>query len=95
MVGYQPDVLFGRAPWVTRGTLPPSPKVINPSGSSWFLRVLRPCHLFVLAVTLQHLMERGTAVTVYAVLSRGHGIRVCRSSAWPRRWGSGGLARKS
>jgi hypothetical protein len=86
---------FGRAPWVTCGTLPTSANVINPRGSSRFPRVLRPCHWFVLAVALQHLMERGIAVMVYAVLSGGHRIRVCRSSAWPRRWGSGSRARES
>src|SRR5215471_1100852 len=40
-------------------------------------------------------MGRGTVVMVYAVLSRRHGIRPCRSTAWPRPRRSGSRAGKS
>ncbi len=71
MLGFQPAMLFRMDTfdylWVA---LHPSPNVINPSGYSLFLWILRPFHSLVLVAALQHLMGLVVATLVYLVLRR-------------------------
>lgn len=71
MLGYQPAILFRMDSFdYLWGALHPSPNVINPSGYSMFLLLLRPLHSLVLVAALQHLMGLGMAVLVYGLLRR-------------------------
>jgi hypothetical protein len=71
MLGFQPAVLFRMDSfdylWSADHL---SPNVINPSGYSLFLWVLRPFHSLTLVAALQHLMGLVIATCVYAVLRR-------------------------
>jgi hypothetical protein len=71
MLGFQPAILFRMDSFdYLWGALHLSPNVINPSGYSMFLWLLRPFHSLALVAALQHLMGLGVAVMVYALLRR-------------------------
>jgi hypothetical protein len=71
MLGYQPAILFRMDSFdYLWGAVHRSPNVINPSGYSMFLWLLRPFHSLALVAALQHLMGLGVAVMVYALLRR-------------------------
>jgi hypothetical protein len=71
MLGFQPAVLFRMDTfdylWDAEHL---TPNVINPSGYSLFLWVLKPFHSLVLVAGLQHLMGLAVAVMVYALMRR-------------------------
>jgi hypothetical protein len=71
MLGFRPTVLFRLDTFdYLWGAIHVSPNVVNPSGYSLFLWVLRPFHSIYFIVALQHVMGLGIAVMVYAVLLR-------------------------
>jgi hypothetical protein len=71
MTGFQPAVLFRLDTYdYLWGAVHVSPNVVNPSGYSLFLWLLRPCHSIVLVVALQHLLGLGIATLVYALVRR-------------------------
>ena len=74
MIGFQPGVLFQLDTYdYLWGAVHVSPNVVNPSGYSLFLWLLRPFHSIVLVVFLQHLLGLGIATMVYA-LARRYGL---------------------
>jgi hypothetical protein len=74
MLGFQPGVLFQLDTYdYLWGAVHVSPNVVNPSGYSLFLWLLRPFHSIVLVVFLQHLLGLGIATMVYA-LARRYGV---------------------
>ena len=71
MLGFQPTILFGMDSYdYLWGAVHVSPDLVNPSGYSLFLWLLRPLHSLAVVVALQHLMGLAIAVMVYAVLRR-------------------------
>jgi hypothetical protein len=71
MIGFQPAVLFRLDTYdYLWGAVHVSPNVVNPSGYSLFLWLLRPFHSIVTVVALQHLMGLGIATLVYALVRR-------------------------
>src|SRR5690348_7566644 len=71
MLGFQPAVLFQLDTYdYLWGAVHVSPNVVNPSGYSLFLWLLRPFHSIVLVVFLQHLLGLGIATMVYALARR-------------------------
>ena len=69
MFGFQPAVLFRLDTYdYLWGAVHVSPNVVNPSGYSLFLWLLRPFHSIVLVVALQHLLGLGIAILVYALV---------------------------
>ncbi len=74
MLGYQPAILFRMDSYdYLWGASHISPDLVNPSGYSLFLWLLRPLHSLTVIVTLQHLLGLGIATLAYAVLRR-HGL---------------------
>jgi len=74
LLGFQPAVLFQLDTYdYLWGAVHVSPNVVNPSGYSLFLWLLRPFHSIVLVVLLQHLLGLGVATMVYA-LARRYGV---------------------
>jgi len=74
MIGFQPAVLFRLDTYdYLWGAVHLSPNVVNPSGYSVFLWLLRPFHSLVLVAALQHLVGLGIATMVY-VLTRRYGL---------------------
>jgi hypothetical protein len=74
MIGFQPAVLFHLDTYdYLWGAVHVSPNVVNPSGYSLFLWLLRPFHSLVLVVFLQHLLGLAIATVVYA-LARRYGL---------------------
>ncbi len=71
MIGFQPAVLFRLDTYdYLWGAVHVSPNVVNPSGYSLFLWLLRPFHSIVLVAALQHLLGLGIATLVYALVRR-------------------------
>ena len=71
MIGFQPAVLFRLDTYdYLWGAVHVSPNVVNPSGYSLFLWLLRPFHSIVLVVALQHVLGLGIATLVYALVRR-------------------------
>jgi hypothetical protein len=71
MLGFRPAVLFRLDTYdYLWGAVHVSPDVVNPSGYSLFLWLLRPFHSLVLVVALQHLLGLGVATMVYALVRR-------------------------
>jgi hypothetical protein len=71
MIGFQPAVLFRLDTYdYLWGAVHVSPNVVNPSGYSLFLWLLRPFHSIVLVVALQHLLGLAIATLVYALVRR-------------------------
>ncbi len=74
MLGFQPAILFRMDSYdYLWGASHISPDLVNPSGYSLFLWLLRPLHSLAAVVALQHLMGLGIATMAYAVLRR-HGL---------------------
>jgi hypothetical protein len=74
LLGFQPAILFRMDSYdYLWGAVHVSPDLVNPSGYSLFLWLLRPLHSLMLIATVQHLMGLGIAVMVYAVL-RHYGL---------------------
>jgi hypothetical protein len=74
MLGFQPAVLFRLDTYdYLWGAVHLSPNVVNPSGYSVFLWLLRPFHSLVLVAALQHVLGLGIATMVY-VLVRRYGL---------------------
>jgi hypothetical protein len=74
MIGFQPAVLFQLDTYdYLWGAVHVSPNVVNPTGYSLVLWLLRPFHSLVLVVFLQHLLGLGIATAVYA-LARHYGL---------------------
>jgi len=74
MLGFQPAVLFRLDTYdYLWGAVHVSPNLVNPSGYSLSLWLLRPFHSIVLVVILQHLLGLGIATMVYA-LARRYGL---------------------
>jgi hypothetical protein len=68
-VGFQPAILFRMDSYdYLWGAVHVSPDLVNPSGYSVFLWLLRPLHSLLVVAALQHLMGLGIAAMVYAVL---------------------------
>src|SRR5215831_11934955 len=71
MLGFQPGVLFQLDTYdYLWGAVHVSPNVVNPSGYSLFLWLLRPFHSLMLVAFLQHLLGLGIATMVYALVRR-------------------------
>jgi hypothetical protein len=71
MAGFRPAVLFRLDTYdYLWGAVHVSPNVVNPSGYSLFLWLLRPFHSIVLIVALQHAMGLAIATLVYALVRR-------------------------
>jgi hypothetical protein len=71
MLGFQPAVLFRLDTYdYLWGAVHLSPNVINPSGYSVFLWLLRPFHSIVLVAAVQHVLGLCAATMVYAVVRR-------------------------
>jgi hypothetical protein len=71
MIGFQPAVLFRLDTYdYLWGAVHVSPNVVNPSGYSLFLWLLRPFHSIAGVVALQHLLGLGIATLVYALVRR-------------------------
>jgi len=71
MLGFQPAVLFRLDTYdYLWGAVHLSPNVVNPSGYSVFLWLLRPFHSLTLVAALQHVTGLGVAVMVYALVRR-------------------------
>jgi len=74
IIAFQPAVLFRLDTYdYLWGAVHLSPNVVNPSGYSVFLWLLRPFHSLVLVAALQHLIGLGIATMVYA-LARRYGL---------------------
>jgi hypothetical protein len=74
IIGFQPAVLFRLDTYdYLWGAVHLSPNVVNPSGYSVFLWLLRPFHSLVLVAALQHLAGLCIATMVY-VLTRRYGL---------------------
>jgi len=74
IIGFQPAVLFRLDTYdYLWSAVHLSPNVVNPSGYSVFLWLLRPFHSLVLVAGLQHLIGLGIATMVY-VLARRYGL---------------------
>jgi len=74
IIGFQPAVLFRLDTYdYLWSAVHLSPNVVNPSGYSVFLWLLRPFHSLVLVAALQHLIGLGIATVVY-VLARRYGL---------------------
>jgi hypothetical protein len=71
MAGFRPALLFrlDSYDYLTAG-VHLSPNLINVSGYSVFLWLLRPLHSLVFVVAVQHVMGLGVAVMIYALLRR-------------------------
>jgi hypothetical protein len=71
MIGFQPAVLFRLDTYdYLWGAVHLSPNVVNPSGYSLFLWLLRPFHSIAGVAALQHLIGLGIATLVYALVRR-------------------------
>jgi len=71
MLGYRPAYLFQLDTYdYLWGAVHVSPNVVNPSGYSLFLWLLRPFHSLMLVAFLQHLLGLGIATMVYALVRR-------------------------
>jgi hypothetical protein len=71
MAGYQPALLVRLDSYdYLQGAAHLSPNLINVSGYSVFLWLLRPLHSLVVIVLVQHLMGLGVAAMLYALLRR-------------------------
>jgi hypothetical protein len=71
ILGFQPAVLFRLDTFdYLWGAVHLSPNVVNPSGYSLFLWLLRPFHSLTLVAVLQHLAGLGIATMVYALVRR-------------------------
>jgi hypothetical protein len=69
MLGYRPAMLFRLDSFdYLWGAVHSSPNVVNPSGYSLFLWVLRPFHSLVLVTAVQHVLGLAVATMVYALL---------------------------
>ena len=74
MIGFQPAVLFRLDTYdYLWGAVHLSPNVVNPSGYSLFLWLLRPFHSLAAVAALQHVLGLSMAVMVY-VLVRRYGL---------------------
>ncbi len=74
MLGFQPALLFRLDSYdYLSGAVHPSPNLINVSGYSLFLWLLRPLHSLIIVVAVQHAMGLAVAVMAYALLRR-HGL---------------------
>jgi hypothetical protein len=74
MIGFQPAVLFRLDTYdYLWGAVHLSPNVVNPSGYSVFLWLLRPFHSLAAVAALQHVLGLGMATMVY-VLVRRYGL---------------------
>ena len=72
--GFRPAILFGMDSYdYLWGAVHLSPDVVNPSGYSLLLWLLRPLHSLAFVVILQHLMGLAIATMIYVVLRR-HGL---------------------
>jgi len=71
MLGFQPAILFKLDSYdYLWGAAHLRPNLVNPSGYSVFLWLLRPFHSLALIAGLQHVLGLAAAVMVYAVLRR-------------------------
>jgi hypothetical protein len=71
MLGFRPAVLFRLDTYdYLWGAVHVSPNVVNPSGYSLFLWLLRPFHSLALVAALQHVIGLGIATMVYALVRR-------------------------
>ncbi len=71
ILGFEPAVLFRLDSYdYLRGAVHLSPNVINVSGYSVFLWLLRPLHSIAAVAALQHVMGLGVATATYALLRR-------------------------
>jgi hypothetical protein len=69
MLGYRPATLFRLDSFdYLWGAVHLSPNVVNPSGYSLFLWLLRPFHSLTLVTVIQHVLGLAVATMVYAVL---------------------------
>jgi hypothetical protein len=74
MLGFQPAVLFRLDTYdYLWDAVHVSPNVVNPSGYSLFLWLLRPFHSLGLVAALQHVIGLGIATMVYALV-RHYGL---------------------